>query len=106
RVAVQRRFLDQPPLGDQRLQARVQSSVTEGAEHSERGVEPLAQLVAVHRGLTQQAEDRELEDSGALAKPLAPFILLFHLRKPRVSRPDVWSRYIVTIERPETSCKA
>jgi len=41
-------------------QRRVERAVGERAEGAERGLEALTQLVAVQRGLVQQAEDGEL----------------------------------------------
>src|SRR5690606_16610337 len=50
---------------DETLEGRVERAVREGAERTEQHVEPLAQLVAVHGRLLQQAEDGKLEDAGA-----------------------------------------
>ena len=48
-------------ITEQAAQAGVERAVRQRPEDTERGVEPLAQLVAVHGALVQQSEDRELE---------------------------------------------
>ncbi len=57
---------------DERLQARVQRAVGQGAERAEHEVEALAQLVAVHGRLVQQAEDGRLEHVGTTAHGAPP----------------------------------
>ncbi len=57
--------LDDPALLEQAPQAGVERAVGQGPEGAERRVEPLAQLVAVHRALVEQAQDREGEQVGA-----------------------------------------
>src|SRR5664279_5184209 len=79
--------------GLQAAQRRVERTEAERPERAQGGVQSLPQLVAVHRGLREQAEDRELEDGGTLlnddAHPL----------------PSTWSaaamatNYIATIHR-------
>ena len=59
-------------LGDEALveqlpQAGVERAVGQGTEDTERSVEALAQLVAVHGALVQQPQDGELEQFGATA---------------------------------------
>src|SRR5690606_26011336 len=56
------RFLDQPAVRDQRLEAGVERSVTERPEHTQQRIESFAQLIAVHRRFAEQTEDSELED--------------------------------------------
>ena len=48
----------------QPAQRRIERAEAEGPERAEGGVEPFAQLVAVHRGFGEQAEDGQLEDGG------------------------------------------
>src|SRR5439155_13466828 len=66
RLAAGRRFLRRrlgdPARGLQAPQRRVERAVADcGPERAELGGELLAQLVAVHRGLLQEAEDGEVE---------------------------------------------
>src|SRR6266542_6730234 len=58
----QRHVLRAPAAAEQVLETRVQRAVRERAERAEQGVETLAQLVSVHGGLVQQAEDGEFEN--------------------------------------------
>jgi hypothetical protein len=64
--------LDQEALSDQALEAGIERPVREGAERSQQHIEAFAQLVAVHGGVVQQAEDGELKDAGAPAHALLP----------------------------------
>ena len=72
RVAGPRPVLGDQPLAEQLLEARVERAVGERAEHAEQCVEPLAQLVAVHRGLVEQPEHGELEHARALPSAIGP----------------------------------
>src|SRR5690606_2855328 len=58
--------LGDQPVGRELLEARIEGAVGERPEHAEQCVEPLAQLVAVHRRLVQQPEHGELEHARAL----------------------------------------
>src|SRR5690606_40903246 len=53
---------DDQAARDHALEGRVERSVAERPERAEQDVEPLAQLVPVHRRLLEEPEDRELED--------------------------------------------
>jgi hypothetical protein len=81
------------PLGQELLQAGVERPVRERAEHSEQGVEPLAQLVPVHGGLVEQAEDGEFENAGTLPAAHDPSTRCL----ARMYQANVSSRYIEKI---------
>src|SRR6185312_8381535 len=84
-----RTVLYDPATGDQTLQTRIERAVREGTERPEQQIEPLAQLITVHRGLVQQAQHGELEYSRALG----------HRALPSRLSVDVSLRYIPTIDR-------
>ncbi len=77
-------------LGHQALQAGVERAVGEGAERAEQDVEPLAQLVPVHRGVVEKAENGELQHSRppAHAGRLLPHGLSYvgSMYRPDISR--------------------
>src|SRR5580658_6913765 len=60
------------PVGEKLLQARVQRPVGERTEGAEHGVQPLAQLIAVHRRFVQRPEHGKLEYAGAITPHAAP----------------------------------
>src|SRR5580698_752431 len=72
-----RDFLRDQAVGQQVLQGRIQRAIAEGAESTQQRVEPLAQLVPVHGGLVQDAEDGKFEHPRSLAAHTRP-VLLFH----------------------------
>ena len=74
------RGLGDPAAAEQVAQARVEGAVGQRAERPEHRVEALAQLVAVHRGVVQEAEDRQLEQGAAAAH-----------RRPPVGRRPGWA---------------
>src|SRR5580704_17256248 len=59
-------------LAEKLLQARVQRPVGERTEGAEHGVQPLAQLIAVHRRFVQRPEYGKLEYAGAITPHAAP----------------------------------
>src|SRR5215467_1048546 len=59
-------FRDQS-LGQQVLEGGIQRAIAEGPKGSQQRVEPLAQLVSVHRCLVQDAEHGKLEHASPLA---------------------------------------
>ena len=66
--------LGDQPLREQFLQARVERAIPEGTERTEQRVQALTQLVAVHRGLVQQAKDSEFEHPAALSSHRCPHL--------------------------------
>src|SRR5674536_228236 len=84
-----RLVLADPPSRLHPAQARVERAVREGAEGPEYGVEPLAQLVSVHRRLVQQSEDGELEHRRLLSVQAGSSAAMVMSAKPRMCRTDV-----------------
>src|SRR6185312_6154982 len=56
-------LLGDQALGQEVLEAGVERAVPERAERAEEGIQPLAQFIAVHGSLVQQAEHGQLEHS-------------------------------------------
>ncbi len=55
------------PAGPQHaLEAGVEGAVRDRPERAEQRVQPLAQFVAVHRRLVEEAQSRDLQHAGAL----------------------------------------
>src|SRR3569833_3601649 len=85
--------LGDQPLFEQLLEAGVERTVGEGAEHAQQGVEPFTQLVAMHRGLMAQPEHGALEHA----------TLASHEPLPSPTRLDVSLECIDSIHQNDTA---